>query len=140
MSSVIRLTSIAVLALLLPGAEDPVLTLSCDGTVTKSIWDTDNTISKELEPVTNMSLVADLSGGAVTGFLHPARVTKVDTNYVRFSGSTHGELAGTWSVNGSINRITGGVVAVTIRLDPTIPDKLSHLDEWNLVCKPVTPP
>ena len=134
MSGVVRITPIALL--LLSGA-DAILTLSCDGTVTKSIWDSDNNISKEREPVTNMSLVADLSGGAVTGFLHPARVTKVDANYVRFSGSTHGELAGTWSVNGSINRITGGVVAVTIRLDPTIPDKLSHLQEWNLACKPV---
>jgi hypothetical protein len=138
--SVIRITSIALLALLLPGAEDPVLTLSCDGTVTKSIWDSDNGISKQREPVTNMSLVANFAEGTVTGFLHPARITKVDAHYVRFSGSTHGELAvlnGAWSVNGSINRITGGVVADTIRLHPTIPNKLSHLGEWALLCKPV---
>jgi hypothetical protein len=135
MGTALSITPIALL--LLSGGEDPVLTLSCDGAVTKSISDSDNNISKERQPVTNMSLVADLSGGAVTGFLHPARVTKVDASYVRFSGSTHDELAGTWSVNGSINRLTGRVVAVTIRLDPTIPDRLSHLGEWNLACKPV---
>jgi hypothetical protein len=138
MPSVIRIAPIALL--LLAGAEATILNLSCDGTVTKSTWDSGNGISKEREPVTNMSLVADFAGATVTGFLHPARITKADAHYVRFSGSTHGELAvlnGTWTVNGSINRITGGVVAATIRLHPTIPSKLSHLEEWALVCKPV---
>jgi len=119
MSSVIRITPIALL--LLAGAEDPVLTLSCDGTVTNLVWHSDH----KPEPVTNMGLVVNLSEGTVTGFAFPARIYKTNATRVEFKGES-----GNWSVWGSIDRVTSTVKASTTVLYPI------SIHSWGLVCKP----
>jgi len=121
MSSVIRITLIALLSLLLPGAEATILSLSCDGTMTNLAWNSDH----KPEPVTNMGLVVNLSEGTVTGFAFPARIYKTDATRVEFKGEN-----GNWSVWGSIDRVTSTVKASTTVLYPT------SIHSWGLVCKP----
>jgi hypothetical protein len=118
---VIRITSIALLALLLPGAEATILTLSCDGTVTNLMWHSDH----KPEPVTNMGVVTNLSEETVTGFAFPAHIYKTDATRVEFKGEN-----GNWSVWGSIDRINSGVKATTTVLYPI------SIHSWGLVCKP----
>jgi hypothetical protein len=124
MLSVIRITSTALLALLLSGAEAAILTLSCDGTVTNLVWHGDH----KPVPVTNMGLVVNLPEGTVTGFAFPARIYKADDVRVEFKGEN-----GNWSVWGSIDRITSTGKATTTSLYPV------SMHSWDLACKPVKP-
>jgi hypothetical protein len=112
---------IALLAVLLPGygvqaAETAVLTLSCDGTVTRMI-----DFNDKPRPVTNMGLLVDLPKGTVTGFAHVARM---DAHVARIDHISEVLVDFSGSVWGSIDRITGCVKA--------------NDDEyqWDLLCKP----
>jgi hypothetical protein len=83
------------LAVLLPGygvqaAETAVLTLSCDGTVTR------------------MGLLVNLPKGTVTGFAHVARM---DAPVARIDNISEVLVDFNGSVWGSIDRITGRVKA-----------------------------
>ncbi len=122
----------ALLALLLPGhgvqaAEAAILTLSCSGTTTSLIG-----VDNKPEPVANMGLEVNLTERTVTGFVVPARIGKIDTTSVEFTGKN-----GNWSVSGSMDRITGSVWAITLALHPTKPEKVITNDSWDLLCKPV---
>jgi hypothetical protein len=95
-------------------AETAVLTLSCDGTVTRMIDFSDR-------PVTNMGLLVNLPKGTVTGF---ARVARMDAHVARIDNISEVLVDFSGSVWGSIDRITGRVKA--------------NDDEyqWDLLCKP----
>jgi hypothetical protein len=100
------------LAVLPPGygvqaAETAVLTLSCDGTVTRLSLDSDKP-----ERVASMGLLVNLPEGTVSGFAHVARVDMIGEVYVDFSGQS-----GNWSIHGSIDRIAGSVTATTATRD-----------------------
>jgi hypothetical protein len=129
MSSVIRITPIALLALLLPGAEAAILTLSCDGTVTNMMWNSDN----RPEPITKMGLLVNLPERTVTGFAYPARIDNSGAVYVEFSGKN-----GNWSVHGTIDRSTGSVEATTTSLHPKT-GQIADSYGWDLICKSVGP-
>jgi hypothetical protein len=122
----------AVLAVLLPAyvaeaAETAVLTLSCNGAVTRLSLDGND----KPERVANMGLVVNLPEGTVTGFEYVAGVTIIGEVYVDFSGASGG-----WSMYGSIDRITGSMTTYTaLRNSKT--GALVHEREWNLICKPV---
>jgi hypothetical protein len=118
-SSVIRITSIALLALQLPGAETAILTLPCDGTMTNLAWPSDH----KPEPVTSMGLVVNLYESTVTGFAFPARIHKSDATRVEFRGENEN-----WLVHGTINRVTGVVGATITHVYPT------SIYSWDLVC------
>jgi hypothetical protein len=89
-----------VLALLLLGhgvqaAETVILTLSCDGTATNMMSNSDN----KPEPITKMGLLVNFPERTVTGFTYPAHFDDKWSDAVRlaFSGKN-----GNWSVNGTI--------------------------------------
>jgi hypothetical protein len=120
------------LAVLLPGygvqaAETAVLTLSCDGTVTRLTLDGDD----KPERVANMGLVANFPEGTITGFMYVARIGNVGEVQVEFSGNF-----ANWSVFGSIDRVTGSVVANTALRDSKT-KALVDERQWNLICKPM---
>jgi hypothetical protein len=77
--------------------------------MTNLAWHSDH----KPEPVTNMGLVVNLSEGTVTGFAFPASIYKTDATRVEFKGEN-----GSWSVWGSIDRITSDVKATTTVLYP----------------------
>jgi len=85
-------------------AEPETLTLSCDGTLTNmmSTSDSDN----KTEAFTKMGLLVNLAEGTVLGFAPAARIKKTDAVSVEFAG----EIGGA-SVSGTIDRITGSVLA-----------------------------
>jgi hypothetical protein len=117
------------LAVLPPGygvqaAETAVLTLSCDGTVTRLSLDSDKP-----ERVASMGLLVNLPEGTVSGFAHVARVDMIGEVYVDFSGQS-----GNWSIHGSIDRIAGSVTATTATRDSE--NRLLDQREWKLICKP----
>jgi hypothetical protein len=117
------------LAVLLPGygvqaAETAVLTLSCDGTVTRLTDD------NKTERIANWGLLVNLPEGTVTGFAHVARVDMTGEVYVDFSGES-----GNWSMHGSIDRITGRVSATTASRDSKT-GALIDERQGNLICKP----
>jgi hypothetical protein len=119
------------LAVLLPGygvqaAETAVLTLSCDGTVTRLKVTGDD----KPERVINMGLLVNLPEGTITGFQYVARVTIIGEVYVDFSGGFGG-----WSIYGSLDRITGSVTAETASRDSKT-GALIEERQWKLVCKP----
>jgi hypothetical protein len=82
LSSVFKITSLALLAFLLPGAEKEILTLSCDGTATHLI----SREKKKAGSNAEMVLVVDFIERTVTGLLVPARIDKSDAVHVEFSG------------------------------------------------------
>lgn len=109
------------LAVLLPGygvqaAETAVLTLSCDGTVTRWLY-----FGDKPQPVTNMGLLVNLPKGTVTGFAHGART---DAHVARIDNISEVLVDFSGSVWGSIDRITGRVKAYD--------DEHS----WELLCMP----
>jgi hypothetical protein len=108
-------------------AADAVLTLSCDGTVTR-LTDNDKT-----ERIANWGLLVNLPEHTVSGFAHVARIDKISEVLVDFSGTS-----GNWSVYGSIDRITGRVSATTASRDSKTG---ALIDEriWDLLCKPTKP-
>ena len=121
------------LAVLLPGygvqaAETAVLTLSCDGTVTR-LTDDDKT-----ERIANWGLLVNLPEHTVSGFAHVARIDKISEVLVDFSGTS-----GNWSVYGFIDRITGRVYATTASTDSKTGRSIDER-QWNLICKPAKPP
>ena len=121
------------LAVLLPGygvqaAETAVLTLSCDGTVTR-ITDDDKTRA----PSPTWGLLVNLPERTVSGFAHVARIDKISEVLVDFSGTS-----GNWSVYGFIDRITGRVYATTASTDSKTGRSIDER-QWNLICKPAKP-
>ena len=130
-----KITAMALLALLLlghavQGDETGILTLSCDGGVTSLLRNRDNSDNKP-EPVTKMGLVVNFDERTVTGFAFPARIDNMDTVRVEFRGKNDN-----WSLWGSVDRITGGVSAITMSRHPTKSEQFTESKEWDLFCKP----
>jgi hypothetical protein len=120
------------LAVLLPGygvqaAETAVLTLSCDGTVTRL----EVTGDYKPERVANMGLLVNLPEGTITGFVHAARIDNISEVLVDFSGNS----GNAWSVYGSMDRITGRVTANTASRDSKTGTLIDER-QWDLLCKP----
>jgi hypothetical protein len=128
LSSVFKITSLALLAFLLPGAEKEILTLSCDGTATHLI----SREKKKAGSNAEMVLVVDFVERTVTGLLVPARIDKSDAVHAEFSGQDD-----RFSVLGSIDRIGGVVRVIIAALHPTESSPFSY--RWDLLCKPVKP-
>src|SRR5262249_40977061 len=73
-------------------ANDPVLTFSCDGTLTNA------RASEEREPVNKMGLVVNLGERTVSGFAGiVAQIAKVDAAGISFGGSGDLSLPGLMS-------------------------------------------
>jgi hypothetical protein len=106
-------------------AETAALTLSCDGTTTNIMADSDKP-----ESITKMGLLVNLREGSVLGFAYPARIKTSDAVSVEFYGGWEN-----WSVRGTIDRITGSVEATTLTLHPKTKDIATGY-RWDLHCIP----
>jgi hypothetical protein len=105
--------------------EPPVITLSCDGTITMG--------DAKPEPINKMGFVVNLADHTVTFGGYVAKIDSVDAADIAFSGQ--GKLSirqqtGTILVTGNINRVTGAVSAKTATALVTF--------TYDLLCKLVT--
>jgi len=108
-------------------AQTMVVYLSCDGT-TRIVADKTGV----LEPVKNMGLVVNLAERTVSGFALPAHIDSADAASIKFSNQNSPYLGGTYSVTGSIDRVTGVAWATTML---TAHDqKVTTNDRYDLVC------
>ena len=121
------LLSLLLLENRLHAAEPVTLTLSCDGTLTNMMAGSDD---NKPETVTKMGLLVNLAQGTVLGFNAPARIKKTDDVSVEFAGDSGGS-----SVQGTVDRITGSVIAST-QLYSAGAKKLISGYNWDLHCKP----
>src|SRR5262247_98164 len=79
-----------------------VLTLSCDGTLKAQ--------EEQAKPqaITKMGLFVNFDAGVVTGFTGiTARIYEVNANSISFKGTNINPSGAEWSVQGTIDRITG---------------------------------
>jgi hypothetical protein len=105
-------------------AEPETLTLSCDGTLTNmmSTSDSDN----KTEAFTKMGLLVNLAEGTVLGITPAARIKKTDAVSVEFAG----EIGGA-SVSGTIDRITGSVLASTYTYNASL-KRIIASNNWDM--------
>src|SRR5262245_32032924 len=107
-----------------------VLTLSCDGTMKAE--------EEQAKPqaITKMRLIVDFDAGVVTGFTGiTARIDEVNANSVLFKGTTAHPSGTEWSVHGTVDRITGSLVAVMTWFNPKT-NNLQIRMNYELICKP----
>ena len=103
------------------------LTLSCDGTLTNAM-STDN--DTKTESFTKTGLLVNLAEGTVLGFGTPARIKRTDAVRVQFAGEVGGA-----SASGTIDRITGSVLASTYSYNANLKKTISS-NNWDMHCKP----
>jgi hypothetical protein len=105
-------------------AADTTLTLACQGA---------SKTDAKPEPI-SMSIIVNFTARIVTGFAdddHPVKITRFDNVYISFSGS---DKSDSWRIEGSIDRVTGDTVAISMRRNPTT-GEVSSL-EYTLKCRP----
>jgi hypothetical protein len=83
------------------------------------------------ETVIKMGLLVNFANGTVMGFGTPARIKKADTISVNFVGDNGSGS----SVQGTVDRMTGSVIACT-QLYSASSKKLITGDRWDLHCTP----
>jgi hypothetical protein len=104
-------------------AADTTLTLACQGA---------RKTDAKPEPI-SMSIIVNLTARTVTGFTaddYPVTITRFDDVYISFSGSK----SDSWRIEGSIDRVTGDTVAISMWRNPTT-GEVSSL-EYALKCRP----
>jgi len=119
-SAVAMLLVVLAIAGALPPAKAAVLTWSCDGTRT----------SGDTKEAVTIGLVVNPEARVVTGFGIVSAIDGIDANSVSFHGAS-----AYWSIAGSIDLVTGSLVATMALLNP----KDSKIDNYDLICKSVTP-
>jgi len=112
-------------------AADSTLTLACQGTTT----DTTKEDAKP-EPV-SMGIIVNFTARTVTGFTYPGAdfpvtITSFDDVHILFSGSNKSD---SWSILGSIDRVTGDTAATSEMRNPAT-GKITSFTEYALKCRP----
>jgi hypothetical protein len=106
-----------------------VLALSCDGTMKAEDQEKPHAITK-------MGLIVNFDGGVVTGFTGiTARLEEVNANSVSFKGTTIHPSGAEWSVDGTMDRITGSLGAAVTWFNPKTNTLLMRMN-YELICKP----
>jgi hypothetical protein len=105
-------------------AESEQVTLACKGTeAVKGV----NTHSEQI----NIGVLVDLQKKEVIGLSNsPVAITNVDETKISFSVSERD-----WRMNGTIDRVTGALIATSTRSNPDSKQIISS-QELNLQCKP----
>jgi hypothetical protein len=105
-------------------AADTTLTLACQGAR--------KTDDAKPEPI-SMSIIVNFTARIVTGFAdddHPVKIMRFDNVYISFSGS---DKSDSWRIEGSIDRVTGETVAISMWRNPTTGEDSSL--EYTLKCR-----
>jgi bifunctional non-homologous end joining protein LigD len=130
--------SVALLASLLStqASGDSTLTLACQGTTTWAVADA------KPEPF-RMSIMVDFTKGTVQGFGTPGsnlgddfplKITGMNDVTIAFGGQSR-VLHVEWSINGTIDRVTGDVEATSTQTDAKTLQNVSSLI-YTLKCRP----
>jgi hypothetical protein len=132
-TDIIKITTMALLGTLLVGryaqaAESPVITLSCDGTIT----DTRASDAKP-ESINKMGLVVNLAEHTVSFAGYVVRIDNVDAANISFDGESTSQLGESgpkmsFYVMGAVDRVTGAAQATTMSKFSTF--------SYDLLCKP----
>jgi hypothetical protein len=119
-------------------AQTGTLTLACKGTIVSGIPDA------KPEPF-SMSLIVSFAAGTVQGFGTPGfsdppiKITGINEVTVAFGGSTQAPARvlgnSDWSLNGTIDRVTGEVEASEILTDAQTGKKFASTS-YSLKCRP----
>jgi hypothetical protein len=146
---VVRLVAALAFVIAASSVQAASLTLGCTGTMTTTNVPKDGVApDPERENVSDFSIVVDLDRRAVFGFwfdtpkrglsdaVHTALpITQADPNGVYFEANRK-ESSIDESIHGSVDRITGAVSAMEIKLYSS--GNMQTLD-WDLHCKPTRP-
>jgi len=125
-----RLLFVALALIQASPVEAEVLTLSCAGTMKAE--------EEQAKPhaLSKMGLTVNFDTGVVTGFTGiTARINEVNANSVFFKGTTINPPGTEWSVNGTIDRITGWLGATVTWFSPKTNTLLMRMN-YELTCKP----
>jgi hypothetical protein len=124
-----RLLFVALALIRASPVEAEVLTLSCDGTMKAE--------EEQAKPhaITKMGFTVNFDTGVVTGFTGiTARINEVNANSVFFKGTTINPSGTEWSVNGTIDRLTGWLGATVTWFNPKTNSLLMKMN-YDLICK-----
>lgn len=106
-----------------------VINLSCDGTIRHDTADT-------REQVAKLGLVVNLVDQTVIGFGTVGRIYQVDASSIAFDGEGpivyRGINAGTLSISGMIDRVTGTASATTIQMSADATKKIVTTTTYDL--------
>src|SRR5262249_13814980 len=92
--------------------------------------------SREATPITKMGLIVNFDAGVVTGFTGiTARPEEVSDNSVSFKGTNINPSGAEWSVQGTIDRITGSLGATVTWFNPKTNNLLMKMN-YELICRP----
>jgi hypothetical protein len=106
-----------------------VLTLSCNGTMKAED-------QEKPHPITKMGLIVNFDAGVVTGFTGiTARLEEFSDNSISFKGTTINPSGTEWSVQGTIDRITGSLGATVTWFNPKTNNLLMKMN-YDLICRP----
>ena len=127
-----RCSCVIVLAVMLVGlptaqAADTTLTLACKGT------ETSGSGARKSSEVINIGIIVDLQKGTVTGLepTAPLTIDDLTETMISFSGSSYWDKKVAWKMSGTLDRITGSLVAVSNRYqDP------KNMLSFDLQCRP----
>jgi hypothetical protein len=100
-------------------AADETLTLACQGTATDISMprgSTDITIPAGKPEPTSMGIIINFTARTVAGLDFPIKITSSDEAMVFFKGSDDTERT-IRRISGSIDRVTGDMKAVSIKMD-----------------------
>jgi len=112
-------------------AADTTLALACQGTTTE-------TSKEDAKPEPHsQGIIVNFTARTVTGFTYPGaafpvKVTAWDDLHIMFEGSNKD---GSWSIGGSIDRVTGDTAVTSTWQNPTT-GKVSSSTEYALKCRP----
>jgi hypothetical protein len=102
---VIALTAMIICLPMTAQAVDTTLTLACQGTVTV----TPSIDDAKPEPI-SVGIILNFITHTVQGFGNPTEITRMNDTTITFAGS---DPSAGWTVDGSIDRVTGEVGATT---------------------------
>jgi hypothetical protein len=138
MKSTAAMILVACLSTTAQAVETGTLTLACKGTTVSGIPDA------KPEPF-SMSLIVNSTAGTVQGFGvpglrdPPVRITGINEVTVAFGGSTAASAPvpglSNWSLNGTIDRVTGEVEASEMATDAKTGNRI-YLTSYSLKCRP----
>jgi hypothetical protein len=131
-SRIIALTAVVACLSMIAQAADETLTLACKGTAT----DATQTDAKP-EPH-SMGIIVNFTARSVAGFTYPGfddfpvKISAVNDVTIAFDGSNSN---GSWTISGSIDRVTGDVDATSIVMNLKTRDVVSATG-YALKCRP----
>jgi hypothetical protein len=132
-AAAIAMILVAGLSTTAQAVETGTLTLACKGTIVAGYE------GAKPDPI-SMSLIISFTAGTVQGFGTPGlmdptiKITGVNEVTVAFGGSYQVLGAADWSLNGTVDRVTGDVEASQIGTDKT--GKTFASTSYSLKCRP----